>query len=65
MQTYTPENSLLRDIEGWVIQLLMVNFMKFSWRENFIEIFTLKFFKFFYIVACGVLLHRIKKIKIK
>jgi len=30
--------------------------MKFSWRENFIEIFTLKFFKnhcvkFFYIVG--------------
>jgi len=25
----------------------MENFMKFSWRENFIEIFTLKFFKNF------------------
>ena len=28
----------------WVV---MENFMKFSWRENFIEIFTLKFFKNF------------------
>jgi len=28
-------------------QLVMENFMKFSWRKNFIEIFTLKFFKNF------------------
>jgi len=27
--------------------LMMENFMKFSWRENFIELFTLKFFKNF------------------
>ena len=30
-----------------VYYTVMVNFMKFSWRENFIEIFTLKFFKSF------------------
>ena len=31
---------------GWAL-VVMENFMKFSWRENFTEIFTLQFFKNF------------------
>jgi len=42
--------------------VVMVNFMKISWRENVIEIFTLKFFISFTMWNFSTVhLHRIKK----